>query len=153
MIPVRNRSIGFLSAIVMALVLQACTAPGGVMRSNADTPVARGAGIDASVPKVSGETLKPAGDGPVGDATTQGPAPGRNATDPIAPGDLLKIEVAQADELSTEGRVSESGSIQLPLIGAVQVGGLTPGEAEQRVADILGKEFLQDPRVSVAVAE
>lgn len=153
MIPVRNRSIGFLSVTTMVLVLQACTVPGGVKWSNADKPVAKDTGIDASVPKVYGETVKPVEVGPAGDATTQGLAPGGNATDPIAPGDLLEIEVAQADELSTEGRVSEGGSIQLPLIGAVQVGGLTPKEAERHIADVLGKEFLQDPEVSIAVVE
>jgi polysaccharide export outer membrane protein len=63
----------------------------------------------------------------------------------------VKIEVAHADELSAEGRVSEKGTILMPLIGEVDIGGLTPREAERRIADILGRDYLQDPRVKVSV--
>jgi polysaccharide export outer membrane protein len=66
---------------------------------------------------------------------------------------LLKIEVFEVDELSSEERVSEDGVIVMPLVGAVTVGGFTPREAEQEIAKILGKSYLQNPQVNIFVSE
>ncbi len=79
--------------------------------------------------------------------------PGPMRAHRIGPYDLLKIEVFQVDELATEQRVSEEGSIIMPLIGNLKVRGLTPREAEQVIADRLGERYLNDPQVSVLVAE
>ena len=79
--------------------------------------------------------------------------PGSSSAYRIGPFDLLKIEVFQADELSSEERVSEDGFVAMPLIGNVQVSGLTPREAEQAIAERLKKNYLQNPQVDVFVAE
>jgi len=81
------------------------------------------------------------------------PNPGDSATYRIGPHDLLKIEVFEVEELSSEERVSEDGAVVMPLIGSVPVGGLTPREAEQKIADILGRSYLQDPQVNIFVTE
>jgi polysaccharide export outer membrane protein len=75
----------------------------------------------------------------------------RTETYRIGPDDVLRIEVFQVEDLSTTERVNESGAIVMPLIGAVQVGGLTPSEAEARIATALGKDYLQDPQVNLFV--
>lgn len=67
----------------------------------------------------------------------------------IAPADMLEIKVFQADELSGKVRVDASGKISLPLIGAIQVAGLTPIEVENRVKGLLAAKYLQDPQVTV----
>ena len=46
---------------------------------------------------------------------------------PLGPGDILRIQVFQNPDLTTETRVSESGSITFPLVGAVEVGNLPGG--------------------------
>jgi len=71
----------------------------------------------------------------------------------IGPHDLLKIEVFQVEELSTEERVNDRGNITIPLIGDVQVAGLAPDEAEDAIERVLGQSYLQDPQVNVFVAE
>jgi len=81
------------------------------------------------------------------------PDPGQQAAYRISPDDLLKIEVFGVEELSSQERVSEDGKIVMPLIGGVQVGGLTPKEAEQRIAGVLGQSYLQDPQVNIFVSE
>lgn len=81
------------------------------------------------------------------------PDPGSSLTYRIGPSDLIRIEVFQVPELSSEERVSEDGNIMLPLVGAVQVGGLTPREAEARVAEVLGRDYLQDPQVDIDVTQ
>lgn len=75
------------------------------------------------------------------------------ATHRISAGDVLEIEVFQADELSTTERVNDAGSIVLPLINAVPVAGLTTDEAERRIAAALARDYLQNPQVNVFVAE
>jgi polysaccharide export outer membrane protein len=68
----------------------------------------------------------------------------------LGPGDGIKITVFQNADLSLETRVSESGAITYPLIGTVQIGGLTLSAAEQVIAGALKKGgFIQQPQVTV----
>jgi len=39
------------------------------------------------------------------------------------------------------------------MIGSVSIGGLTPQEAEQKIAAILRQTYLQDPQVNVFISE
>jgi len=55
----------------------------------------------------------------------------------LGPGDVIKITVFQNPDLTTEVRVSEANAITFPLVGTVQVGGLTLPAAEQRLAKAL----------------
>ena len=71
----------------------------------------------------------------------------------VGPSDLLEIKVFQADELSRQVRVDQRGNITLPLMGTIRVAGLTQGELEKRLADLLGKNLLQNPQVSVFIKE
>ncbi|WP_295883627.1 polysaccharide biosynthesis/export family protein [uncultured Thiohalocapsa sp.] len=71
----------------------------------------------------------------------------------ITAGDVLEIQVFQAEELGSTERVGDGGAIALPLVGAVSVAGLTAAEAEQRIAAALAKDYLQDPQVNVFVSE
>jgi polysaccharide export outer membrane protein len=45
--------------------------------------------------------------------------PGASGVHRIAAGDVLAVDVFQVDELSTEERVGNNGSIVMPLIGAI----------------------------------
>jgi polysaccharide export outer membrane protein len=79
--------------------------------------------------------------------------PGPNVTYRIGPQDLLKIEVFQVPEFSKQERVNEAGMIKMPEIGEVKVGGLTPKEAEELIANRLRQTVLQNPQVSIFVLE
>ncbi|WP_295436809.1 polysaccharide biosynthesis/export family protein [uncultured Thiodictyon sp.] len=81
------------------------------------------------------------------------PAPAARQTGRIRPADLVRVQVFQVDELSSEERVDADGRILLPLLGPVAVAGLTPREAAARIAAILRKDYLQDPRVDVDLKE
>ena len=81
------------------------------------------------------------------------PVSGPLGTYQIGPRDLLSIRVFKVDELTTEERVNDAGAVVLPLVGAVEVAGLTPDQAEKRIADFLGKEFMHDPQVDLFVKE
>ena len=51
--------------------------------------------------------------------------------------DLLEITIVEMPELNQSVRVSEDGSITLPLIGKVMIDGLTKEELEKRLAALL----------------
>jgi polysaccharide biosynthesis/export protein len=71
----------------------------------------------------------------------------------MGPGDLLKIDVFQAEKFSRTVRVSMRGDISLPLIGSVHAAGLTSQELEDLLARRLKERYLQDPQVSVFIEE
>jgi polysaccharide export outer membrane protein len=73
----------------------------------------------------------------------------------IGPGDLLTVEVFEVPELSREVRVSQSGSIGLPLVPVrLQVAGLTETQVEEKVAEVLAANGLvSQPRVTVNAKE
>ncbi|NJN47782.1 MAG: polysaccharide export protein, partial [Candidatus Competibacteraceae bacterium] len=74
------------------------------------------------------------------------------ATYRIGSQDLLQIEVFRVEDLSTQERVNEEGFVSMPLIGAVQVGGLTPPEAERQIGERL-RRYVRDPQVNLFVTE
>lgn len=72
----------------------------------------------------------------------------------LGPGDLLRIGVYQNPDLSLETRVTESGTISFPLLGAVRVGGLGVAAAERLIAEGLrAGNFVRQPQVSIAVTQ
>ena len=71
----------------------------------------------------------------------------------IGPGDVLKITVYGHEDLTRPAVVAADGRMPFPLIGEVQVSGLTPTEIEARLRQLLGKDYLVDPQVSVTVQE
>lgn len=70
----------------------------------------------------------------------------------IGAGDTLHITVYQSPDLSLDTRVNEAGDITYPLLGRVNLGGLTINAAEARLAQALKKgEIVRDPQVIIAV--
>ena len=77
----------------------------------------------------------------------------RNGQYRLGGSDVLEIKVLGAEELDRVIRVSADGSISFPLIGAVQLSGLSISEAENLIASKLSQNYLQNPQVSVYVTE
>jgi polysaccharide export outer membrane protein len=72
-------------------------------------------------------------------------------SDKLGIGDAVRVTVFQQPDLTTEARISESGTIALPLIGEAKVAGATANEAAAKIAAELKKgKFLKNPQVSVA---
>jgi|SRR5579862_2407064 len=69
-------------------------------------------------------------------------------------GDLIDLRVFDTPELSGKLRVDEHGQITLPIGGAVEVKGLTAGQARQAIENIFREQhILRDPHVEVFVLE
>lgn len=72
----------------------------------------------------------------------------------IGPGDLLDLTVYHVPELILRVRVDENGSVRLPLIGDMHLSGDTVREAEEQIArELIQKQMVKDPQVSLLVAE
>ena len=71
----------------------------------------------------------------------------------IGPGDLLDIKILEANELNTEARVNTKNIITFPLLGEVEVGGLTSQEVEKKLKVLLTEKYMQDPHVVVSIKE
>ena len=79
-------------------------------------------------------------------------------TSQIGPGDLVEITVVSgnSDErvVPVPSRVARDGTVVVPLIGPVSVGGLEPVAAEQRIAAAaLERGIYRQPHVTLTVAE
>jgi polysaccharide export outer membrane protein len=83
------------------------------------------------------------------------PVPGIEAAPRIielGPGDSVSIQVYGQPDMTTTVYVSDDGTIPVPLAGPVQIAGLSPAEASQRIEKALkdGK-FLVHPQVTLTV--
>jgi polysaccharide export outer membrane protein len=71
----------------------------------------------------------------------------------LAANDIVSVTVYQEEDLSAKVRVSKDGSIVLPLLGSVTVGGKTRETAARLIRDLLAEKYLVSPQVSVDIAE
>jgi polysaccharide export outer membrane protein len=73
----------------------------------------------------------------------------------IGSGDVIEIEVFDVKELSRDVRVSQTGTIGIPLVPVrLHVAGLTEVQAEQKIAEVLDAQGLvTHPQVSISVKE
>ena len=74
------------------------------------------------------------------------------ANEKLGAGDAVRVTVFQQPDLTTETRITEKGTVTLPLVGELKVGGLSPAAAGGEIAQALKKgKFLKNPQVSVSV--
>jgi polysaccharide export outer membrane protein len=72
----------------------------------------------------------------------------------LGSGDIVHITVFQNPDLTLDSRISESGLVSYPLLGAIRLGGLSTGQAEKLIADGLREgNFLKQPQVSVLLTQ
>ena len=72
-------------------------------------------------------------------------------TDVVSPGTVLKITVYEHDDLASVVQVAEDGTVVLPLIGKVQVNGLTVPQVTAKITAELADGYINKPQVNVFV--
>lgn len=73
---------------------------------------------------------------------------------PLGSGDSIRVQVFQNPDLTIETRLSENGSITYPLIGSVDLRGLSVATAEKKIADALQQGgFIQQPQVNISMLQ
>jgi protein involved in polysaccharide export with SLBB domain len=88
-------------------------------------------------------------------ATTQAARPAAPAGGDFAytlgSGDRLRVTVFGEQDLSGEFEVNNTGKIAMPLIGEVNVGGMTVAQVSASIAEKLSNGYLKDPKVNIDV--
>jgi len=80
--------------------------------------------------------------------------PASSSTLAMGPGDLIDVNVYDVPELILKVRVSDDGTVTLPLVGRMRWAGLTATEADHELAAALIRdEYVRAPQVSVFIAE
>src|SRR4051812_11880008 len=81
-------------------------------------------------------------------------AAGNIALEQLGMGDMVRVTVFRNPDLTTEARISERGTILFPMIGEVQLQGLTPTQAGKRIADKLTHgRYVVNPEVTVSMMQ
>lgn len=71
----------------------------------------------------------------------------------LGPKDLLEIRVLELPDFNLERRVSDSGIVSLPLIGDLQVAGMTAGEVARKIEELLRARYVNRANASVIIKE
>jgi polysaccharide export outer membrane protein len=138
--------MGWLNRRFLGLALVLITGLGSAARFAAaqDAPAASPPG---SAQPAQATPAVPAPDG----------APEAQAKTPLlqlGPGDSVSIQVYGQPDMSATVYVSDDGTIPVPLVGMVQVGGLSPSQASNRIeAALRNGNFLVDPHVTLTVVQ
>ncbi len=69
----------------------------------------------------------------------------------LQPADILKIEVFQEPDLSRDMRVAADGTVTLPLIGNVTIGGMMVQDAQDLIRELYNRDYLVEPHISLTV--
>ncbi|GHB97660.1 hypothetical protein GCM10007047_11890 [Cerasicoccus arenae] len=67
----------------------------------------------------------------------------------LQPLDVIQVTVFKEPDLEQQVRVSQDGSINLPLIGKVHVAGMTVNDANVLITDLYNRDYLVNPQISM----
>lgn len=69
-------------------------------------------------------------------------------------GDEVRLTVYNQPDLTIEGQISADGTLEIPLIGSVQLAGRSTSQAARMIADYFVRgEYLQDAHVNILVTK
>jgi len=141
---VRGKFLCFtLLAIVLVFPIEQAVAQaaGPAVQNEAGRPIVTSGAFGDSAAKEAPAPAEPGASAALGAAAEQMR---------ISGGDLLNISVYGVPELAEEIRVNNSGDVYLPLIGYVQLGGLTLDQAQTVIENRLREGgFVKNPHVTV----
>ncbi|WP_299873740.1 polysaccharide biosynthesis/export family protein [uncultured Cocleimonas sp.] len=138
-----------LSALLPLLVLTACTSSSPYVPTPAETTAAANS-VDALNAQSGAYAARAPAASNYNNKRTPSYQRAPTASDRISTEDKLDVNVFKVPDLSAKDLTVEAGgAISLPLVGTVQVAGLTIAQAEQKITKRL-TEFMQDPQVSIS---
>ena len=126
------------------------TAPGAeVSKTEKPSSPATSAGPTVEAATSGGNSIEAASPSGSGSKTI------RKKVEKIEVGDKVTVKIYPEDQYIKGGemQVSSEGTITLPLLGRITVQGISILEAEQKITDLLSKDYLVNPVVVVEVAD
>lgn len=82
-----------------------------------------------------------------------GAGPVDDATYTLRPNDTIRLAVYEEPDLSVQVRILKTGQASFPLIGSVEIGGLSVVAAASKIRDLYAKDYLVDPKLTLTVDE
>jgi polysaccharide export outer membrane protein len=76
-----------------------------------------------------------------------------NSARKLSPSDAISMTVYQEDDLATKTIIDKNGMVMLPLLGQVKIGGLSIGEATERIQRLYNQDYLVNPRINLVVEQ
>ena len=76
-----------------------------------------------------------------------------DATYTLRPNDTIRLAVYEEADLSVQVRILKTGQASFPLIGSVEVGGLSVVAAATKIRELYAKDYLVDPKLTLTVDE
>jgi protein involved in polysaccharide export with SLBB domain len=132
----RRRKMTFIKHILVLtslLLMPPCLAVAQEQRP-AIVPLAQGGGSSSAASASSSASIGGLSDGP------------------IAPGEVVHINVFDAPDFSLITRVSETGDVPYPILGSFHIGGLNSASAAQMLAkELRERNLMLDPEITVTV--
>jgi polysaccharide export outer membrane protein len=71
----------------------------------------------------------------------------------LAPNDLVLVKVYRQDDLESRVRLAANGNTTFPLLGTINLGGKTLEEATTQIRELLAKDYLVNPQVTLTILE
>ena len=69
----------------------------------------------------------------------------------LRPNDSISLAVYEEADLSAQVRILKTGHASFPLIGSVQLGGLSVSDAAEKIRELYAKDYLVDPKLTLTV--
>jgi len=71
----------------------------------------------------------------------------------LGPNDIIQMKVYQEDDLDTTRRIAKDGTVTVPLVGVVKVGGKSVEQAAAMLQELYAKDYLVNPQVGIIILE
>jgi polysaccharide export outer membrane protein len=71
----------------------------------------------------------------------------------LRPNDSIRLAVYEEPDLSVQVRILKTGEASFPLIGSVNISGLSVSAAAAKIRDLYARDYLVDPKVTLTVDE
>jgi len=67
----------------------------------------------------------------------------------LAAGDVLNISAAEAEDISGDYTLGDNGEIDLPMIGRINLNGMTLAQSDQLITELYANGYLVNPDISL----
>ena len=69
----------------------------------------------------------------------------------LTEGDMVRLEIYQEPDLATQTKILKTGEASFPLVGTVQLGGLTVAEATEKLRTLYDADYLVNPKLILSI--
>jgi len=71
----------------------------------------------------------------------------------LRPNDVISVAVYEEADLCVQVRILKTGQASFPLIGSVQISGLSVSAAAAHLRELYAKDYLVDPKLNISVSD